>query len=225
MTDWDKYLPQMVGAYNSTQHSTTGISPFMMLTGRERERERERAMPLTFFYPEYKGKKMSPQAYVKEAVRRQEEWNELCRRNTAQAQMRQRKTHDEKILQAKPYAVGQYVWVFQNVIPAKGTKKLLKKWRGLFRISEVHQQGRSYCLITGRAAHYESMRCNRYGDDFLIDKIQPEEIGEDSVNIGDLVADEERQIIYDSEHSFQEDYSVPEREIEQSEIVRGKIQI
>ena len=47
MTDWDKYLPQVVGAYYSTQHSTTGISPFMMLTGRVR------SMPLTFFYPEY----------------------------------------------------------------------------------------------------------------------------------------------------------------------------
>ena len=54
MTDWDKYLPQVVGAYNSTQHSTTGIGPFMMLTGRERAR------PLTFFYPEYKGKRTSP---------------------------------------------------------------------------------------------------------------------------------------------------------------------
>ena len=85
MTDWDKYLPQVVEAYNSKQHSTTGISPFMMLTGRER------AMLLTFFYPEYEGKKTSPQAYVKEAIKRQQELNELCRRNTAQAQMRQRK--------------------------------------------------------------------------------------------------------------------------------------
>ena len=90
MTDWDKYLPQVVGAYISTQHSTTGISPFMMLTGRQR------AMPLIFFYPENEGKMTSPQAYVREAIRRQQELNELCRRNTAQAQMRQRKNYDEK---------------------------------------------------------------------------------------------------------------------------------
>ena len=152
LTDWDKYLPQVVGAYNSTQHSTTGISPFMMLTGKER------AMPLTFFYPEYEGKRTSPQAYVKEAIRRQQEINELCRRNTAQAQMRQRTKYNEKILQAKPYEVGQYVWVFQNVIPPKWTKKLLKKWRGPFMITEVHQQGRFYRLSTGRAARYENLK-------------------------------------------------------------------
>ena len=91
----------------------------MTLTGKER------ALPLTFFYPENEGKKTSPQVYVKEAIRRHQEINELCRINTAQAQMIQRKKYDEKILQAKPYAVGQYVWVFQNVIPPKGTKKLL----------------------------------------------------------------------------------------------------
>ena len=27
MTDWDRYLPQVMGAYNSTQHSTFGVSP------------------------------------------------------------------------------------------------------------------------------------------------------------------------------------------------------
>ena len=100
MLDWDKYLPQVVGAYNITQRSTTGISPFMMLTGKER------AMPLTFFYPEYERKGTSPQAYVEEAIRRQQELSELCRRKTAQAQMRQRKKYDEKILQAKPVRVG-----------------------------------------------------------------------------------------------------------------------
>ena len=315
MADWDKYLPQVVGAYNSTQHSTTGISPFMMLTGRER------AMPLTFFYLEYEGKRTSPQAYVKEAIRRQQDLNELCRRNTAQAQMRQRKKYDEKILQAKPYEVGQYVWVFQNVIPLKGTKKLLKKWRGPFMIREVHQQGRFYRLSTGRAAHYENlkphvpspedwcipkdmegleyllvepacdvkergtrekndgnenlslddnekieadseaesfveedwndpeqgevpkwtepdlsipagtrsgnrkrtgMRYNRYGDDFLIDKIQPDDLSKELLSVGELADDDEWQIINDNEHYPQEDYSTPEREtdLEQSEIKR-----
>ena len=315
MTDWDKYLPQVVGAYNSTQHSTTGISPFMMLTSRER------AMPLTFFYPEYEGKRTSPQAYVREAIRRQQKLNELCRRNTAQAQMRQRKKYDEKILQAKPYEVGQYVWVFQNVIPPKGTKKLLKKWKRPFMITEVHQQGRFYRLSTGRAAHYENlkphvpspedwcipqnmegleyplvepacevdkkgtreknhgnenlslddnekievdseagsfveedwndpelsevpkwtepdlpiplgtrsgnrkrtgMRYNRYGDDFLIDKIQPDELSEELISVGELAADDEWQIINDGEHYPQENYSTPELEtdLEQSEIER-----
>ena len=278
MTDWDKYLPQVIGAYNSTQHSTTGISPFMMLTGRER------AMPLTFFYPEYEGKRTSPQAYVKEATWRQQELNELCRRNTAQAQMRQRRKYDKKILQAKPYEVGQYVWIFQNVIPPKGTKKLLKKWRGPFMITEVHQQGRFYRLSTGRAAHSENlkphfpspedwcipqdmegleyllvepacevnergtrekndgnenlslddnekieadsdrsgMRYNRYEDDFLIDKIQPNDLSKELLSVGELAADDEWQIINDNEHYPQEDYSTPVREtdLEQSEIER-----
>ena len=72
--------------------------------------------------------------------------------------MRQRKKYDEKILQAKPYAVGQYVWVFKNIIPPKRTKKLLKKWRGPLMITDVHNQGRLYRLSTGREAHYENLK-------------------------------------------------------------------
>ena len=152
MTDWDRYLPQVMGAYNSTQHSTTGVSPHMMLTGHEK------SLPLTFFYPEYEGKKTSPQVYVRDVIRRQQELNDLCRRNTQQAQARQRKRFDKKAAGAKAYSVGDYVWVFQNVIPPKGTKKLLKKWRGPFMITEVHQEGRFYRLSTGRAAHYENIK-------------------------------------------------------------------
>ena len=91
-------------------------------------------------------------------IRRQQELNDLCRRNTQQAQARQRKRFDKKAGGAKAYSVGDYVWVFQNVIPPKGTKKLLKKWRGSFMTTEVHQEGRFYRLSTVRAAHYENIK-------------------------------------------------------------------
>ena len=66
------------------------------------------------------------------------------------------------------------------------------------------------------------MRYNRYGDDFLIGKIKPDELSEELLSVGELVADDECQIINDREHYPQEDYSTPEQEtyLEQSEIER-----
>ena len=116
MTDWFKYLPQVVGSYSSTQHSTMEISLFMMLTGRERAR------PLTFFYPDYEGKKTSPQVYMKEAVKRQQELNEIFRRNTPTAQVRQRRKYVEKIFQLKPYAVESMSGCFIMSYLQKGRK-------------------------------------------------------------------------------------------------------
>ena len=95
---------------------------------------------------------------MRHVISRQQELNDLCSRNTQQAQARQRKRFDKKAAGAKAYSVGDYVWVFQKIIPSKGTKKLLKKWRGPFMITEVHQEGRFYRLSTGRAAHYENIK-------------------------------------------------------------------
>ena len=66
------------------------------------------------------------------------------------------------------------------------------------------------------------MRYNRYGDDFLIDKIRPDELGDELLSVGELVLDDEWQIINDCEHYPKEDYSTPEQEtdLEQSEIER-----
>ena len=76
---------QMHAAFNNGDQSLHDVDR-QREREREREREggREREMPLTFFYPEYEGQKTSPQSYVKEAVRRKQESNELSRRNTAQ---------------------------------------------------------------------------------------------------------------------------------------------
>ena len=66
------------------------------------------------------------------------------------------------------------------------------------------------------------MRYNRYGDDFLIDKIRPDELSDVLLSVGELVADDEWQTSNDSEHYPKEDYSTPERktDLEQSEIER-----
>ena len=66
------------------------------------------------------------------------------------------------------------------------------------------------------------MRYNRYGYDFLIDKIQPDKLGEELLSGGELEAEEEWQVIDDGGHYPQEDYSTPELEtdLEQSEIER-----
>ena len=85
MTDW------VMGAYNSTQHSTTGVSPHMMLTGHEK------SLPLTFFYPEYEGEKTSPRVYVRDVIRRQPEMNDLCGRNIQQAQAKQKDSTREQL--------------------------------------------------------------------------------------------------------------------------------
>ena len=95
MDDWDRHLPQVMGAYNSTEHSTTGIKPHMMLTGHKK------ALPLTFFYPIYEGKKTAPQTYVRDVIRNQQDLNDLCRRNTQQAQIRQKRRFDKKDCRCK----------------------------------------------------------------------------------------------------------------------------
>ena len=66
------------------------------------------------------------------------------------------------------------------------------------------------------------MRYNRYGDDFLIDKIRPDELGDELLSVGELVVNDEWQIINDGKHYPKEDYSTPEQQtdLEQSEIER-----
>ena len=117
MEDWDKLLPQVVGAYNSTTHATTGVSPYMLLKGHER------SMPLILSFPQYDGEKMSPFQYVKQTIKRQQELSELVRANTQQAQMRQKSHFDKHCKGPKAYEVGDWLWVFCRIIP---TAKLLR---------------------------------------------------------------------------------------------------
>ena len=113
MDDWDKHLLQVMGAYNSTEHSTTGKKQHMMLTCNEK------ALPLTFFYPEYDGKRTASQMYVRDVIRRQQDLNDLCMRNTLQAQIEQKRIFDSKNCRCKSLLS----WWLRLGVPGRSSTK------------------------------------------------------------------------------------------------------
>ena len=149
MRDWDQCLDEVMGAYNSTRHATTGFSPHRLTRGMEK------AIPLTFLYPEFAAKSFEThEAYVDHVLARQQEIHDLVRRNTHQAQLRQ-KTKYDRAIQARAYQPGELVWIFCRYVPQKGSPKLMRAWRGPHKIVQVFQDGRVYVLDTGQKVHFE----------------------------------------------------------------------
>ena len=98
MRDWDKHLDEVLGAYNSTRHATTGFSPYMLTRGLEK------TIPLTYLYPGFATQSFPTHAaYVAHVLNRQQEIHDLVRRNTHQAQLRQKLKYDRAI-RAKAHA-------------------------------------------------------------------------------------------------------------------------
>ena len=152
MLDWDEHIDGVLGAYNSTRHATTGFSPYMLQHGAEK------SIPLSFIYPEFAAREFeSKEEFVEHLLARQQEIHELVRRNTHQAQVRQKQKFDRH-LKAKAHAVGDAVWVFCHIIPKGGTRKLLRAWRGPHKVTDVLQDGRLYVLDTGQRVHFERLK-------------------------------------------------------------------
>ena len=112
----------------------------MMLTGHEK------ALPLMFFYYEYERRRTAPQTYLRHVIRGQQELNDLCRRNTQQAQIWQKRRFDKK----------ENRWC-KNLLMS-GCSRRWFFTPGAFQITEVHQGGRFYRLSIRRAAHHENIK-------------------------------------------------------------------
>ena len=150
--DWDEHIDGDLGAYNSTRHEKTGFFPYMLQHGAEK------AIPLSFIYPELAEREFESKEEIEEhLLSRQQEIHELVRRNTRQAQVRQKQKSDRH-LGAKAHAVGDAVWVFGHIIPKGDTRKLLRAWRGPYKITDVLPDGRLDVLDTGQKVHFERLK-------------------------------------------------------------------
>ena len=114
-------------------------------------------------YPEFAAKSFDThEAYVDHVLARQQEIHDLVRRNTHQAQLRQKLKYDRAI-QARAYQPGELVWVFCRYVPQKGSPKLMRAWRGPHKVVQVFQDGRVYVLDTGQKVHFERLKPHHSG--------------------------------------------------------------
>ena len=145
-------------APGSFQQSPSNAPPTNRVETRMLLHGAEKSIPLSLPYPEFAARGFdSKEEFVEHLLARQQEIHELVRRNTHQAQLRQKLKFDRH-LKAKAQAVGDAVWVFRHIIPKGGTRKLIRAWRGPHKVTDVLQDGRLYVLHTGQKVHYERLK-------------------------------------------------------------------
>ena len=141
-TDWDLMVAPALFAYRSSKHSTTGMSPFYLLYGRDPR------------LPMDEEEESSPRKLMD---RLQCLLDELplkrlqAKQNVAQQQIKQKQWHDHQLKVTHTFNIGDKVLFFRAEKERQWSGKLDEKWKGPYYIHSVRPHG-SYKLrdIYGR---------------------------------------------------------------------------
>ena len=117
--EWDVMIPYAVMAYRATKHSSTGLSPNMMLFGRETTEP----IDLVAGQPPDCHNVTTPPQYVVQLRERLEHSHKLAREALGKSTERAKRQYDKNICQVQ-YQVGDAVWYL-----IKGTKRVKNKVR------------------------------------------------------------------------------------------------
>nr|XP_054761348.1 uncharacterized protein LOC129267744 [Lytechinus pictus] len=122
--DWDKHIHQLQLAYNTSVHSSTGMTPYFVMHGREAR------TPASITCPIMTQSYDSPQEYVTDVCSRLRKAFQHAKQKTDQAQLRQKKDYDVLTRTIK-YTPGDLVWLHD---PINARHKLEPNWKGPFVI-------------------------------------------------------------------------------------------
>ena len=124
-SDWESQLPLLLYAYCTARHTSTHLSPFVLLIGREP------VLPIT---PSLGGDEMKghdPHSYEHTLQVRLAELRDLVECHIAQEAQRQKKSYDSST-KCRTFNVGDAVWLH---VPTAG--KLEAKWEGGWTVRRV----------------------------------------------------------------------------------------
>ena len=191
-SDWDELLPYMTMAYRATENETTGMSPNILMLGRET------TTPLDIAFEMPAAIKAIPaNQWVWELQDRMERAHTFVREQTGKSISRQKKYHDRKLVFDNIQA-GDSVYVLFPVRLVGCSRKWTSFWRGPYKVSKTLSDV-LYEVNCGRNGALEPIHIERLMK--AADQTLP---GEDS---GEVLADSDIENIEEeeSESEDQED--------------------
>ena len=125
--DWDRRLPYVMAAYRSSAHSTTNLSPNLMMLGRES------TTPLALSYPPQPppGDALGYAAELRVSMARA---FEHARNAVGKAVQRQRRNYDARAVEAD-IEVGETVFYFHPIRKKGISPKLQSYWTGPWTVT------------------------------------------------------------------------------------------
>lgn len=126
--DWDLHLPCLAAAYRSTPHDSTGLTPNLLMLGREVR------IPMEVVYGGQKHEASKTYgAYVERLKKLMQHAHDIARENLGVAAKRQKDLYDAKA-KMTPYTIGDLVWMETDVGQLDITPKLRVPYEGPFMV-------------------------------------------------------------------------------------------
>ena len=152
--DWDELIPYVMMAYRSSEHETTGVSPNLLMLGRET------STPLDIVYEMPPSIKSIPtNQWVWELRERLESAHTMVRQFTGESIRRQKRYHDQKVSFEK-FEAGDHVYVYFPVRKPGSSSKLTSYWRGPYQVSSKLSDV-LYMVNCGRGNSSQVIHCDR----------------------------------------------------------------
>ena len=118
--DWERYLPLVLYAYRTAQHSSTGVSPFQLMFGRPPQSS-----------PFCQSTAFDPNTYSAQLQAKLASLQDLVHTNISASAQQQKRQYD-KHSHVHSFVAGDPVWLS---VPTRG--KLQCKWQGKWKIVEL----------------------------------------------------------------------------------------
>ena len=117
--DWKSFIGPIVHAYNCTRHDSTGVSPYLLMFGRDPR------LPIDAAFGTSHQQKQPSTKYVDSLRSRMYYAYEIAKKNVQRAQEKQKRNYDVKV-NSSSLDVGDKVLV--KVVKFDGRHKLMNRW-------------------------------------------------------------------------------------------------